>query len=288
MVHLCIPRDLDSKYFFSGRLMVSTLDNLGEGAFAENLHNFVPIGQMPTNFNFVITFDIVEDGIALEFAIIIILLRLLLLLIKSPYPIILPIFKTLNIFSRPQRNCSSIIDYIKLILSFPELLNFFIEHSVFVEVEKTPIIQSLLLITTPIQTVLRNLLTPAFLLLRLLNVLLDTRSLRHLRQPYSRLFILIIFIFVFKILRLFAAISDLCDDFGLGARVDMDFLMAIGKIILINFAIIFLIVLLRLAVLQVVIVRMILLIKSLLDFTGPLNFCLSQILCTQGDLLLIL
>lgn len=68
--------------------MVPALHNLREGALAQNLHYLVAVGNVPTDFHFVIALNVVEDRIALELSVIAIPLLLLLFLIEGLYSVV--------------------------------------------------------------------------------------------------------------------------------------------------------------------------------------------------------
>lgn len=95
MIHFCVSCNFNRKNLFSWRFVILALDDLGKGALSKDFHDFVTISNMTTDFDFVISFNVIENWITLKFAIIKVFLSLLFLLVESANSIVLSIFQSL-------------------------------------------------------------------------------------------------------------------------------------------------------------------------------------------------
>ena len=69
MVHLSISSNLDSVYGLFSIFVVFALDHLCKGAFSENFHDLVPIGNVLSYLNLEIALKIIKDRVTLKLTI---------------------------------------------------------------------------------------------------------------------------------------------------------------------------------------------------------------------------
>lgn len=164
VIHFRVPRNLHCKYLFRWRFVIFALDHLRKRALSENFHHLVPVCDLAADFYFVVSFNVVEDWIALKLAVATVVLRLFFLLVECPDPIVLTIFQTLKICTTSIRYRTCIVNGTELILSSSKLLNLFLKHTVLVKFKESLVIECLLQFTI-VRQFFRNSLTFAFLLM---------------------------------------------------------------------------------------------------------------------------
>lgn len=144
VIHLCVPRNLHSELLLTLCLVITTLDNLSKRSFSKDLDYLIPIGNMLSYFNAIVPFDVVENGVSLEFSVAKVFFGFVFLLVECLDAVVFSILETLEVLSCSMGDGSCKVNCLELVFTSTQLLNFLIKHSVFIKINKRLPVQRLI------------------------------------------------------------------------------------------------------------------------------------------------
>lgn len=117
MIHLCVTRDLQRQDRFIFLFMVSALDHLSKGAFAQNFHYFISIRDVFANLNSVVAFEVIKHWVSLILSVRMVFLSFLFIF-EYLFSLSVHTFQNVEIIAVSCSDGSSEIDRLKLICSW--------------------------------------------------------------------------------------------------------------------------------------------------------------------------
>jgi len=135
VVHLCVSGDLHGQHLLRLALVVSALDHLRKGALTENLHDLIPVSDVVTDVDSIVTFSVVEDRVTLVFTIPVIIALLSSLLFENQSLLLVRLFDELKVVPCSCRDSACVVDLLKLI--FFQFFDLFIEELVSEDIQET-------------------------------------------------------------------------------------------------------------------------------------------------------
>ena len=117
MIHLCVTRDLQRQDRFIFLFMVSALDHLSKGAFAQNFHYFISIRDVLANLHSVVAFEVIKHWVSLILSVRMVFLPFLFIF-EYLFSFSVHTFQNVQIIAVSYSNSSCEIDCLKLICSW--------------------------------------------------------------------------------------------------------------------------------------------------------------------------
>ena len=95
---------------------------------------------MTADFDTIIALDVIEDWITLELTVAVVFFGLFFLLVESFDSVVFGVLEALKVLTSPHGNGPSIVDHTELICACTQLLDFLVEHALFIKFkERLPV-----------------------------------------------------------------------------------------------------------------------------------------------------